>query len=292
MVERLPRLAFVGISGGEATISPALQPILKAAGRRPVTVNTNAVTLRDDDIVALTTGSVRNVSISLDGFAEIHDVSRNRKGLFDKTVANIRRFNDARRGLGRRRPRLTIKTVLSSSALPRLMEFHHFCQDELEADSLNVSLEKAGGHYQFSLLHCGDADTVWSASASTLAPYADKDGLSRALKDLLALNATARCTSVIYPRMTRPEQVDAFLAADGRGCYRPCALPRAMVVVLPDGEVIPCQSVALGNVRDHDYRVSRVLKQRPYRQACGRIEGFGSHLPPACNLCCFAKVAA
>lgn len=289
VVENLPRFGLLGISGGEATIAPAFRPILNAAGGRPVTVNTNAVVLRDEDIELLTRGGVRNVSISLDGFAEVHDVGRGRPGLFDKVVANIRRFNEARLAAPRR-PKLTIKMVIADEGLMRLTEFHRFCERELMADALNVSIAKAGPHYQFSLWHSPDADRVWRESRSELASYRDRPALARALKALLAESRGSRCPVVFYPRMAGPAEVDALVATEGRNCYAPCSLPRAMVVVLPDGEVIPCQSVALGNVRDHGYQVGSILRGRPYREALRRIEGFGRHLPAACRVCCFAKV--
>ena len=291
LVERLPRRCFIGLSGGEATLSPAFRPILAAAGRRPVTVNTNAVRLRDADVALLTAGGVRNVSVSLDGFAEVHDVSRNRPGLFERTVANLARLNQARRAAGRRAPRLTIKTVVTAAALPRLEAFHRFCAETLEADALNLSLEKTGGHAQFSLFHAADPDRVWRDGRAALAPYPDHAALGLALKRLLASPLARRCPVILYPRMTTPAQVDTVLAARGQGCYRPCGLPRAMVTVLPDGTVIPCQSQALGNVRDHDWRVGRVLRQPAYREACARVAGFGAALPPSCALCCFAEVA-
>lgn len=288
IVESLPPRCFLGVSGGEATISPAFRPIVRAAGRRPVTVNTNGVSLRDEDIELLVRPPVRNVSISLDGFEEVHDRSRNRAGLFQRTTRNIRRLVEARSG--RDSPAVTIKTVLTDDNVAGLPEFRRFCERELGADTLNLSFQKTGDHYQYSLLYHRDLATLWRTGAARLHGYADPQGVRDTLAAMLAENRRSRCQVVIYPRLRTAGQLDDFLRNGGEGVYRPCALPLAMVTVLPDGQVIPCQSFALGNLRDFDYNIAAVLNDSPYRAFCRSLAGFEAGLPKACSVCCFAKV--
>jgi radical SAM protein with 4Fe4S-binding SPASM domain len=291
VVERLPRPSFLGLSGGESTISPAFGPIIEAAtqrGRLALTVNTNGVSWKPSDIDLLTSPAVRNISVSIDGFRSVHDASRNRKGLFDKIVANIAKLNERRSSQGR--PSLTIKTVLTDDSLDQLVQFREFCAEELKADTLNISFEKTGEHYQFSLLHHRDLDELFDSSESRLYSYRRRDEIVDVLEALLRCNRRSSCEVVVYPRMTSREQIAAFLQADGVGVYAPCHLPSAMVVVLPDGEVIPCQSFALGNVRDHAYEVGRVLKGDRYREFRERLSKCGSNLPDGCQVCCYAKV--
>ncbi|MDO8607018.1 MAG: radical SAM protein [Phaeospirillum sp.] len=290
VVQQLPRPSFLGISGGESTISPSLGPIIRAAADRriPVTVNTNALTIRDEHLEILTAPNVRNISISIDGFAAIHDVSRNRKGLFDKVVVNIGRLNTARGN--RRYPRISIKTVLLNETIGQLAEFRRFCAEILGASTLNISFQKLDEHYQFSLLYQHDLDAVFGTSHSRLYPYRDRDEVIQVLGDLIDGNERSHCEVVLYPRMKTRAQIRRFLEGDGVGVYEPCYLPLSMVVVLPDGEVIPCQSFGLGNLRDSGYSLRKVLKAEPYTAFLKRLESYGKALPSGCSVCCFSKI--
>lgn len=288
IVRNLPRWAFLGLSGGEVTMSPALGPIVVAArGRNPVTVNTNALSVKDEQIEVITDAAVRNISISLDGFAAEHDASRNRPGLFNKVVENVNRLNEARKN---GKPSLTIKSVLSNENMEYLAEFRTFCEETLKADALNISFQKTGDHSQFSFLKHSEIGELFRQSRPELMGYRDNETVVEALGGLLDGNGRSRCKAVIYPRMKTRGQIREFLANGGKGVLKACYLPFSMVVVLPDGEVIPCLSFGLGNAKEFDYNVSEVLKNKRYKQFCDRLLSFGPDLPEACNVCCFSTV--
>ena len=63
----------------------------------------------------------------------------------------------------------------------------------------------------------------------------------------------------------------------------------------PTGEVYPCEVLgypegerieewALGNVRDHDYDLARIVNSPRARAVCRRIETMGCHCGDACDL--------
>lgn len=288
VVNNLASPSLLGISGGEPTISAAFAPVVAATrGRHLITVNSNAAQWKDPHFDILTEPHVRNVSVSLDGFAGTHDRNRNSPGLFDKVCNNLRRLKALR--TGGRRPTITIKMVLSDDMVGRLREFRAFCTKELGASALNVSLRKEGDHHQWSLLHCDDPERIWTGDAH-LYGYAQPDRIVDEISQLWDEDSR-RCPVVLFPRISDPATLRRFLTDGGRSGYAPCALPRALITVLPDGQVIPCQSQALGNVRDAGYSVAEVLRKRPYQDVLNRIDSFGSALPPVCHVCCFAKVA-
>lgn len=288
VVDNLPKRAFIGLSGGEATISPALLSVVKAAGgRHPISINTNLMSIKDRELEALTHRGVRNLSISLDGFAEVHDVSRSRKGLFDKIVENIHRINEIK-GDGHF-PLITIKTVLMNENLDRMAEFRRYCAETLRADEINISFEKLGEHRQFSLFHNRNLADVLSVSKPVLYQYEEPEKVINVLAGMLEGNRDSSCKLVVYPRMRNREQLQIFVYGNGKNVYRPCYLPLSMVTVLPDGEVIPCLSVSLGNVREYDYSVSRVLENGAYESFWKTLVNW-PQLPSACDVCCFNTV--
>ena len=288
VVNALPSKSFLGISGGESTISPSFGPVIEAAaGRLPISVNTNFLSIKDQHIDLLTRSGVRNVSVSLDGFAEVHDWSRQRKGSFDKIVENIHRLHQAKQG--REKPTLTIKTVLMNENVDRLIEFREFCSNELKANELNISFEKIDNHFQFSLLHNRDHEKVFKDSAPRLYEYENIDEIYRVLVELLEQNKRSSCDVILYPRMSTKQQIKRFLEARGENVYSPCYLPLSMVTVLPDGEVIPCLSCGLGNVRASNYSVQEVIARDQYKSFWKQLVS-SPGLVKACNICCFSKV--
>ncbi len=290
-VRRLPKPSFLCLSGGEASLSPSFVPVLEEAARRniPVTVNTNGRLLQGDPLEAVIACGVKNVSVSLDGFAAHHDACRKSEGLFDRIVSGIHRLNRFRR-MGRG-PSLTIKTVLLDDNLDAMRRFRKFCGQTLKAQCLNISLAKNGDHAQVSLKYCTDMFEILSGSAVELHPYADKKRVERVLSALLSGNARHTCKVSLYPQMGDGARIARVLSSGARGGFKPCTLPWAAVTVLPDGQVIPCLSVALGNIRDHDCSVRQVLAQGPYTDFLTKVASFGGEPPPCCSACCFLRTS-
>jgi len=230
VVRNMPPRSFIGLSGGEVTMSPALEPIVKAAkGSHPITINTNALSIKDEHIKILTDSAVKNISISLDGFDEVHDKSRNRAGLFNTVVSNIEKINKVRK---RGATKLTIKTVLLNENVARLKEFHEFCEKRLEADVLNISFQKTKEHSQFSFLVQTDLDAIIKDSKPELLKYHDHEAIVKIMGAILAGNRRQKCQAVIYPRMKNVDDIRLFLRNKGQNVSRPCYLPFSMVVVL------------------------------------------------------------
>ncbi|HCQ02501.1 MAG TPA: hypothetical protein DIT99_18265, partial [Candidatus Latescibacteria bacterium] len=148
---------------------------------------------------------------------------------------------------------------------------------------------KTDQYYQFSLLHHPDARKIFAESRPKLYPYEDTGKVVRVLSELLESSSKSRCKFVIYPRMKNKEQIERFIREKAKNVYAPCYIPRSLITVLPDGQVIPCLSLGLGNVRDHGYDIRDVLKNDRYKGFLDIISS-STELPAACNVCCFAKV--
>ena len=290
VVRFLPFGCYVGISGGEPTLSGALPAVIRAAGpSRPVTINTNGVAWKDEHLELFTSGAVKNVSVSLDGFADVTDAVRGEPGIFDRIVSNVSRLR-ALRGK-RKSPSLTIKAVLLDENAGQLPAFHRFCEKDLKAGTLNVSFLKQGCHAQFSMFSTDDLKRIFKDCGARLHAYKNPEKVAASLGALLNQGQGSPCRVQVYPRMKTPNQASRFLRVAGLSGYRPCTLPWAQVAVLPDGEVIPCLSLALGNVKNHGYAVLDVLKKEGYARFCAMIRAAGDQLPEACHACCYLRFA-
>ena len=293
VVERLPRPGAVGFSGGEPLLVEGFDEIFtRAADRRAVTVNSNGALLTEQISRLFVDKGLRNLSVSLDGFRQIHDAWRQSPGLFDRVVGNLDTFNDLRRLAAGRRPALTIKTTLVDDGVAGLADFCDYCDRELRADTVNISLVKTETHAQFShRLYDRFAD-LRSPGTPRGAHYRDHARVAEALTGLLDRYARGRMRITVYPDMRTRRQIRDYLAADGKDVYRRCHVPWAMVAVMAGGDVIPCLSLPLGNLRDADYDIRDILSaktNREFRRTLAQLQR-GGHTPDVCNCCCFLRV--
>ncbi|MBF0103104.1 MAG: radical SAM protein [Desulfobacterales bacterium] len=290
IVKKLPIPSFFGLTGGEPTLSKAFGPMIEEATRRniPVSILSNGKALHDDHVRLLSQTSVRNVSFSLDGFANIHDHVRSSTGLFDCVVHSIQKLNQER--FKRKVPSLTIKTVLLNENVDQLIAFRKFCANELRADNLNIGFVKIGDHAQFSMKYCHDLSDILLKNHSELYEYRDKKRIVQVLTDLIKDNHRSHCKVNIYPQMINRVQLENFLNNNGKNVYNPCYYPWVAVEILPNGEVIPCLSISLGNIKDYNYNVLTLLEDTPYHVFLNKIKLMGQHIPDACNICCFLNV--
>lgn len=81
------------VGGGEPLMRPDLWELVERMRSHNIGVSltTNGTVLRDDDIRNFLKFQVR-LNVSIDGGEQTHDRIRNRKGAFQRTVANMRRF--------------------------------------------------------------------------------------------------------------------------------------------------------------------------------------------------------
>ncbi|PKN75747.1 MAG: hypothetical protein CVU52_05875 [Deltaproteobacteria bacterium HGW-Deltaproteobacteria-10] len=293
IIKSVPKLSFVGLTGGEPLIHPEFKKIIEyMGGRLPYTVNTNGVLLNEDILTKLIKYKATNLSISLDGFSDVHDLSRKRPGLFDHIVEAIGRLNTLKKKMHSAKPSLTIKTVLLDSLLERLDEFYGFCDKVLKADCLNISVMKTTAHAQYDFRTYEGLKEIRNIGTPECYKYSYSDKIPEALNNLLEISKRKKCKVLIYPRMHDKHSLELLFKADGKGIFDSCYIPMSLMVILADGSIIPCLSVKIANIRELDFDVRRINTLGKYndflrwRNAMNRTE----QSPPECNMCCFSKV--
>jgi len=293
VVEQIPRPAAVGFSGGEPLLVQGFDEIFRrAASRNAVTINTNGVLLTEQLCELFVSHGLRNLSVSLDGFSDVHDTARGSPGLFEKIVSNISTLNGIRNRRAGRKPSLTIKATLLNEGMDGLEKFCEYCRNELQAQTVNISLAKTENHAQFShRLYSGLGD-LRTAGLPRSIPYSSPEKVVRTLTKLLADYSRGPMRVTLYPLMRTPRQIADYLGADGMNVFRRCSLPWSMAVIMPGGDVIPCLSLRLGNVRETGYDVRKIIAgqaSQDFRKALGQLQR-GAQTPDVCNCCCFLSV--
>lgn len=293
IIKSAPKFSFIGLTGGEPLLHKNFQEIIQyLGGRFPYTVNTNGSLLNDKIIDDLIRYKATNISISLDGFSDVHDISRKKVGLFDYIVEMIKLLNDKKKLMHSRRPLLTIKTVLLDQLTDRLNEFYYFCDDVLKADCINISLMKTVNHAQFDFRTYENLNDIKNLGVPKCYSYKNKDEISKALDNLLKLSKSRNCKVLLYPKMYSESAIDKFFQSFGTEIFKPCYIPWSFITILANGSIIPCLSLKIANIRNLSYNVKLINKLEKYqnflswRYAMNR----NKESPPECNMCCFTEV--
>jgi len=293
IVDHLPRLSFVGLTGGEATVFKDLNELVEHIKKsHSATINTNGMLLDEKRLEVFVENELDNISISIDGFAEHFDRAREHSGLFDKIVRNIKKLNEIKKEFKKTKPTLTIKTVLLDECVDELEEFYEFCSSELLADNINISFNKTKNHAQFDTRILSEWKDVVGRGEPIMYSYQNREKIVKVLLKLLLKSETNNCKVSLYPQMKTEVEIRKLINHDGVNVYQPCHLPWAQTVVSPVGDVIPCLSLSMGNLRDFDYDIKKIFYADKYNKFLSWLENVNDAEKTAspCNMCCYLRV--
>ena len=263
MLDHLPGLRWLDLTGGEIVARPdadALADAIASRSSRLVFLHfaTNGwapqrVLAFADRLRAAPGPRTRPliVTVSIDGDRALNDRLRGRKGAFDRAVATAEALA--------RLPGVDVYvgTNVTPDNIDALERTHAAIVQALPGlgrDRWHVNLMNRSGHF------FGNLDVPTPAPAD----------LRRAVDSIGRLRGTPRDAFAVVERL--------FLAtlrgylADGDAPV-PCQALRASVFVGPTGDVHPCHvhQACLGNLRDADCDVNRILDGAPARRERTRI---------------------
>jgi len=293
IIDKLPRFSFIGLTGGEATVFQGLNELIEYIKKsHSATINTNGLLLDEERLRVFVKSGLDNVSISIDGFAENFDKAREQPGLFDKIRKNIKKLNQIKKEFNSTKPTLTIKAVLLDECVEELEDFYEFCSQELLADNLNISFNKTTNHAQFDTRILKEWKDVIGRGKPIMYSYQNREKIVQTLLKLLQQSKTNTCKVSLYPQMKTESEIRSLINHNGINVYEPCHLPWAQTVVSPVGDVIPCLSLSMGNLRDYDYDIKKIYFADKYNEFLSWLENVNNAGKTAspCNMCCYLRV--
>lgn len=293
ILSTVPKLSFIGLTGGEPLLHPDFKNIIQFLGGKFLyTVNTNGILLSDEILENLIKCKTSNLSISIDGFSDIHDISRKRVGLFDHIVERIECLNILKKKMGSKNPSLTIKTVLLDPLLDKLNEFYLFCEEKLKADCLNISFMKTANHAQYDFRVYNNLQDIKNVGEPACYDYREKGKILTVMDNLLKYSKNRHCKILLYPRMYNRFSMEYLFQNQGKSIFNPCYIPWTFIVILADGTIIPCLSVYMDNIRQLGYDVRRINELEKYKNFLKwrSVMNHNKKSPSECNMCCFSTV--
>ncbi len=271
-------LLWLAFSGGEIFLRKDLPEISRIfyKNNRPAIMlfPTNGLLpelIRDNTVRILEEcpKSVIAVKLSLDGIGEEHDRLRNTPGSFDKTMETYRLLE----GLLDSFPHfeLGVNTVFCSENQDRMDNIIDFVKGLKNIKTHTISLIR--GNLSDAEFKNVDGEKYHRAVGrlqenlrnKTASVYRFRGARIKAAQDILQ-------RSMIHRTMNEKRRLI------------PCYAGRLNVVLTESGEVFPCEilTASLGNIRDHDYDITKVLSCGKARSAVRSIKKNGCYCTHEC----------
>jgi len=249
-------------------------------------VVSNGILMSDEIIDAFIKSKMMLLSVSLDGYGQNHDINRNMAGIWDKIMNNFDNLNSRKK-----RPMVDIKTIVLENNLDDLVKLYKMC-DEKGFNFLSISFLRNNNLKQNSVLF--DSFVPEFNMNYPIKKYFDMEHFREVYNELMSLSKNSKVQIRFSPKFEYAknplEKIEEFFNTPEdkpiQEIYKPCMYPYSNMMITPAGDVYPCLSQKIGNVKDG--KLKDVFNLPNYR--CFRKNLHDSKLFGACQMCCELKV--
>ena len=289
VIDQVPHLGLLSFTGGEPFVREDFPRILEyGLKKRKCTVLTNGSLVTDRHIDLMVRGRLMLMALSIDGIGDTHDNIRKIKGLFDKAVTTIRKVQQKKRELKTGFPLIDIKTVILKENLGELYDILELA-DSLSADFVTFSIPRSMD-YLYSPPYRDDLGEICRSQPAC--PGLDKDDLALLKEQVARLRKYSGKTKIrFYPdNMLNEKTLEKFYSQElSSDSFQECLLPWSRMSISPHGDVYPCLSYRVGNVRSESLsRIWNGSRFREFRNCLDR-KSLSNFCLTCCNSVCRHK---
>ena len=211
-----------------------------------------------------------------------NDVGANRDGIFDTIISNLENMN-----LHKKRPMIDIKTIVLENNLDDLPKLYKMCND-MKFNFFSISFLRNNNLKQNSLLF--DNFVPEFTANYPIEKYFDLEHFKEIYKELETMSKDSMVKIRFSPKFEYCkdplEAITKFFNTPAdkpiSDIYEPCKYPFSNMMITPAGDVYPCLSQKIGNVKD--LSIKEVFNLPHYR--CFRKNLKASKVFGACQMCC------
>lgn len=293
IIEQIPFYSFVTLVGGEPLLRKDFIPILEKTAKKTfgkLNVVTNGILINDEIIDAFIRIKMMLLSVSLDGYGETHDKNRGKDGIFDKIISNLEGVN--KRRTKSHKPMIDIKTIVLENNLDDLPKLYKLCND-LDFEFLSISFLRNNDLKQNSVLRETFGEEFY-AQKYPIKPYFDMEHFKEVYREIEGVNGKTKIR--FSPKFEGEnegnilQKIEKFFAYDAdkpiQKIYDKCLYPFSNMMINPQGDVYPCLSLKVGNIREKSLK--EVFNMPKY--CCFRKNLKASGVFESCQMCCELNV--
>ncbi len=296
VISQIPRYGFITLVGGEPYIRSDFQEISDFASKRvfgKVNIVSNGTFLNEKNIDNLIKSKIMLLSVSLDGWGETHDRNRGQAGIFDKIISNLELLNQKRK---KSKPMVDIKTIVLNNNLEDIFKLYKYCSD-MGFEFFSISFLRNNDLKQNSVLK-ESFEPVFYEPSYDIKPYFDVEKFIDIYKEMISLKSDTKIrfapkfeggkTEDVIQKIKNFFEPDdpSLLKRHPSEIYHPCKYPFSNIMINPSGDVYPCLSFKIGNVKEKTIKeIFNLPKYKCFRKNLKISKSFSS-----CQLCCELKV--
>ncbi len=289
IIAQIPACRLITFVGGETLIRKDFKTILRAALKKgKVNIVTNGTLIDDELIEIFIKKELLLLNLSIDGMQEAHDRIRSRKGTFDKAIDALDRLVKAKGN--KKYPLIDIKTTVLKDNLDDIPEIYKLAKN-YKADFFTLAFLKESSLQQNSDLREEFSEEFYRTKYP-INLYFNPDHFEKVYKQLRNLSKDGPVIR-FYPKFNLKnelEQIKRFYTETSdkklKEIYQPCLYPWANILITPQGNVYPCLSYKIGNVRNMP--IKEVWNSRRFAEFRRQLRKYGMF--SACQACCQLKV--
>ena len=247
---------------------------------------TNGILINDEIIDAFIRTKMILLSVSLDGYGKNHDKNRGQDGIFEKTITNLENLTSKK---GKKMPMIDIKTIVLENNLDDLPKLYKLCED-MNFDFLSISFLRNNDLRQNSILRETFGEEFYEQKYP-IKPYFDMEHFKEVYREIEGLKGKTKLR--FSPKFEGGDtlgKIEKFFSHPEdkpiQEIYEPCLYPYSNMMINPQGDVYPCLSLKIGNIREN--RLKEVFNTAKY--CCFRKNLKYSKVFEACQMCCELKV--
>ncbi len=293
IINQIPFYSFISLVAGEVLLREDFLKILnksclKTLGK--VSIITNGVLLNKDLVKEFIKNNMLLLSVSVDGYKKHHDIIRKKQGLWDNIFDCLYFLDEEKSKNNKKRPLVDIKSVVLEDNLDDLPKIYKEAA-KANADFYSLSFKRNNFLRQNSELK-DSLSTEFYEDTYPLVKYFDEKHFREVYKELESISKNVR-TKLRYAPKFNPsgdeEKILKYFSAydkDVREIYYPCNIPFSSIFITPEGDVYPCLSVKLGNVKED--KIQKVINSSEYKAFLLQLKK--RKIFNACQLCCDSYV--
>jgi MoaA/NifB/PqqE/SkfB family radical SAM enzyme len=285
VIDQLPKWCILSLTGGEPFLREDIASILEYGMKRgKCSILTNGSVVTDSHIDMMVRNRLLLMAVSIDGMKDTHDSIRNSPGLFDKAVGTLDKIKEKKKALRSSFPLIDIKTVILKENLTQLTKILDLA-DSLAADFLTFSIPRAmdnlySAPYRMDLQEICQGQPVYPELGDD-----DLAILSRQIKEIRKYRGKVKIR--FYPEnMLNEVHIERLYRRKlTPHSFKACFLPWSRMSISPHGDVFPCMSYLVGNVRNDS--LAKLWNNDRFRAFRGALDK--KSLSSFCFSCCHSE---
>lgn len=296
VIEQIPFYSFVTLVGGEPLIREDFCEILEKTAKKTlgkVNVVTNGTLINDKIINSFINSKMLLLNVSLDGWGENHDKNRGKKGIFKTITDNL---NNLSWQCKERNSKLMIdiKTIILKDNLEDVLKLYEYCTNK-GFDYLSISFLRNNNLKQNSKL-CDNFDEIFYKPDYPIESYFNLEDFEKIYLEINKMKRFSKTKIRFSPKFDNDDykiELDLikkfftkYKNKDIKEIYEPCLYPYSNTIINPMGDIYPCLSYKMGNIKEQSLK--EIINSSKY--CCFRKNLKYSQVFSSCQMCCELKV--